>query len=373
MRILYIINAVNYGGAEKQLHERAAALARRDHSVGVISMMPFVHFEDSLRAAGVQTFTLGLKGRSTLAHAVLAYTRVLREFKPDVVHSHLFWSSMFARVLRVVRPIVRGPRAVLVCSSHSRAESSRTRYLAYRLTNRLGDAWTSVSREGIAVHEAAGAVPAGFARWTPNGIDLSRYAPDATAREAVRAELDVGKRFMWLALGSFHTDTKDYATMLRAVAQQPGSSVLLIGGEGALLEERRALAASLGLVNRVRFLGLRSDVERLFQAADAYVLSSQTEGMPNVLLQAAASGLPIVTTNVGEASAIVQDGRGGFVVEPRNPERLAEAMTRVEQMDDLTRRQFGDAARTHVAQHFDFARVVDRWEALYRELLAAKG
>jgi glycosyltransferase involved in cell wall biosynthesis len=95
--------------------------------------------------------------------------------------------------------------------------------------------------------------------------------------------------------------------------------------------------------------------------------------MPNVLLQAAASGLPIVTTNVGEASAIVQDGRGGFVVEPRNPERLAEAMTRVEQMDDLTRRQFGDAARTHVAQHFDFARVVDRWEALYRELLAAKG
>jgi len=373
MRILYITNVVAYGGAEKQLHDRAAALVRRGHTVAVVSMMPFRAFEASLGGLGVQTFSLGLGGRATVPRALREYLRVLRVFDPDIVHAHLFWSSMFSRMVRLLPPAARGRARVLVCSSHSQAEYPRARYLAYRLTNPLGDAWTSVSREGIAVHEAAGAIPRGSARWTPNGVDLGRFRADPAARLAVRAELGVGERFMWLALGSFEAEWKDYGTMLRALARVPAGSLLFIGGDGALLEEKRQLAASLGLAERVRFLGLRPDPERLLQASDAYVMSSQTEGMPNVLLQAGATGLPVVTTNVGEASAIVQDGRTGLVVEPRNPERLAEAMVRIEQMDPARRRELGDAARDYVAASFDFERVVDRWEALYRELLLAKG
>jgi len=371
MRILYLINVVGCGGAEKQLHDRAIALVRRGHSVGVVSMMPFADFEESLRAGGVQTFTLGLQGRETVAKVALGYLRILRAFDPDIVQSHLFWSSMFARAVTLLPAAVRGRSAVLVCSSHSQAEYPRARYLAYRLTHRLADAWTSVSREGIAVHEAAGAVPRGEARWMPNGVDLSRFRPDAAAREQVRSELGVGSRFMWLAVGSFHAEWKDYGTMLRAFARVPGESALFIAGEGALLEEKRALAGSLGLAERVRFLGLRSDVERLLQAADAYVLSSMTEGMPNVLLQAAATGLPIVTTDVGEARAIVEDGRTGLVVPAKSPEPLAGAMVRVEQMSLPARRQLGAAAHDYVAARYDFERVVDRWEALYRELVAA--
>jgi glycosyltransferase involved in cell wall biosynthesis len=375
MRILYIINRVGCGGAEKQLHDRAVELARRGHSVGVISMAPFLDLERSLNVSRVETFTLGLEARSGLPAALKAYAGIVRRFAPDVIHSHLFWSSLLARTARLLPAAMRGGRRpVLVCSSHSQSEPSRARFVAYRLTDRLGDAWVSVSREGIAVHEAAGAIRRGAARWMPNGVELGRFQPNAAIRQAVRSELDVGAQFVWLALGSFHAEHKDYSTMLRAFARVPDSgSLLLIGGEGALLGEKRELAASLGLDARVRFLGPRSDAERLLQAADAYVMSSQTEGMPNVLLQAAASGLPIVTTDVGEASAIVEDARGGFVVPPRDPARLAGAMSRLEAMDADARRGLGETGRAHVAEHFDFARVVDRWEDLYRDVYARKG
>jgi len=373
MRILYVVNQMARGGVEIQLRDRAAALVRRGHTVAVVSMMRFLDFEQSLEDAGVETAALGLDDRWSAPRALVRFAGVLRRFRPDVVHSHLFWATLFARTVRVIPPAFRGPWRVLVCSSHAQKEESSSRYVAYRLTSPLGDAWTSVTREGIAVHEAHGAIAPGTARWTPNGVDIGRYRQDDTARTEAREELAVGNAFVWLALGSFRDETKDYSTMLDAMARVSGQSLLLIGGEGRLLEEKRALANRLGIAQRVRFLGLRSDVERLLQAADGYVLSSQTEAMPNVLLQASASALPVVTTDVGEASAIVEDGRGGVVVPRRNPQRLADAMRHVETLDPSTRRRMGEVGRARVAEQFDFDRVVNRWVALYEELLAAKG
>jgi len=373
MRVLYVVNVMGRGGAEIQLRDAAVSLARRGHAVGVVSMMPFLDFEPWLREAGVETFTLGVTAPERMAAAVVRYARILRSFRPDVVHAHLYVAAMFVRMSRLLPHAWRGTSHVIVCSSHAQVERPTRRYLAYRLTNRLGDAWTGASREGIAIHERSGAIPPGTGLWAPNGIDVSGYARDARARTETRAELGVGDAFVWLALGSFRDETKDFATMFRAFARVAGTSLLVIGGEGRLLEEKRALAATLGIGTRVRFLGLRTDVKRLLQAADAYVLSSQSEAMPIGLLEAAASARAIVTTDVGEARSIVLDGRTGYVVPPRDPSRLADAMARLEALDPATRLAMGGAGRAHVAAEFDLERVVDRWEALYRRLLSARG
>jgi glycosyltransferase involved in cell wall biosynthesis len=92
-----------------------------------------------------------------------------------------------------------------------------------------------------------------------------------------------------------------------------------------------------------------------------------------VLLEAAAAGLPIVATMVGGNHEVVRDGESGFLVPPRDPEALGRAMLRLTRMDEPQRRALGERGRQHIQAHYGLARVAERWEELYREVLARKG
>jgi glycosyltransferase involved in cell wall biosynthesis len=141
------------------------------------------------------------------------------------------------------------------------------------------------------------------------------------------------------------------------MARQPGA-LLLIAGAGTDEAQLRALAGP-----NVRFLGPRDDMPDLMNAADAFVLSSTVEGLPTVLLEAAASGLPAVATDAGGVSEAVIHGRTGYVVPP---EGLASAMQRVAAMPAGAMSQ---AAREHALSRFRMSAVSGMWEHLYRELL----
>ena len=108
------------------------------------------------------------------------------------------------------------------------------------------------------------------------------------------------------------------------------------------------------------------------RAADGYVMSSAWEGLPMVLLEAAASGLPIVATDVGGNAEIVRDGATGRLVAAHDPAALAAAMTETMALPEAARQEWGRAARAHVAAEFDLERVVDSWIALYRRLRAGE-
>ncbi len=133
------------------------------------------------------------------------------------------------------------------------------------------------------------------------------------------------------------------------------------------------LAKDLHVSARTKFLGIRRDIPELMNAADAYVMSSAWEGMPMVLLEAHASGLPVVATDVGGNREVVIDGVTGFLVPPKDPEALAQAMLRLIELPEEKRQRMREAARQHILANFSLDRVVDQWEALYRELSAKKG
>jgi glycosyltransferase involved in cell wall biosynthesis len=247
---------------------------------------------------------------------------------------------------------------------------------AYRLTNGLVDHMTIVSEAAADRFINEGIVPRELLTVIPNGIDISRFQalPPGT-REALRRSLGVKQEFVWLAVGRF-VPAKDYPNMLRAFAQVAGrlpGTVLLLVGRGSLQAETEALAKSLGVGSQVRFLGVRQDVPELMSAADGYVLSSAWEGMPIVLLEAAAAALPIVATAVGGNEEVVRNGETGFLVAPGDDAALASAMVRLAGMAQGERRAMGERGREYVRTHYGLSRVVDRWEALYREVLARKG
>jgi glycosyltransferase involved in cell wall biosynthesis len=178
--------------------------------------------------------------------------------------------------------------------------------------------------------------------------------------------MGVGEEFVWLAAGRLMWK-KNYPLLLQAMERKPGG-VLWIAGTG---EDEAALRASAP--ENVKFLGARSDMPELMNAADALVLSSSVEGLPMVLLEAASSGLPCVATDVGGTGEAVLAHRTGYLTAPGDAEAMYHAMAHLCALPAAEREAMGRAAREYVLARFDLRSVVTQWEQLYYALLAVEG
>jgi glycosyltransferase involved in cell wall biosynthesis len=371
LRVLFLSTSMGMGGADQQLLSAARELRSRGHEILIVSLTPLGPMGVEARSLGIPTESLEMRRGIPDPRGLLRLVRMVRAWRPDVVHSHMVHANLMARALRVTLPV-----QVLVSTIHSPNEGGPLLMAAYRLTNALVDHMTIVSEAAFDRFVEGRIIPRELLTVVPNGVDSVAFQSVAAgARESLRTGLDLKRRFVWLAVGRFEA-AKDYATMLRGFAkvreQDPGT-VLLLVGRGSLQEETEATTRALGLDDTVKFLGVRRDVPELMSAADGYVMSSAWEGLPMVLLEAAAAGLPIVTTAVGGSREIVYDEESGFLVPARDPDALAVAMLRLMRLSDAQRREMGERGREHVQDRYGLPRVADRWEALYYEILARKG
>ena len=207
----------------------------------------------------------------------------------------------------------------------------------------------------------------------PNGIDLTRFQPEPRLRDEVLRELGLPESAFVVGTVGRLAPEKAQGVLLEAAQQllrRPAERPLyvVLVGDGA---ERAALekaAAPLG--ERVRFLGARADVPRLLQGFDVFCLSSRTEGLPLVLPEAMATGLPVVSTAVGGIPSVVVEGVTGYLVPVGAPAALAEALGRL-QRDTALGPRLGTAGRIRALQRYSLERMVDDYEAIYRRLLGA--
>jgi len=365
-RVALLTTSLARGGAESQIVQCAIALRRRGWETAVVSLLAPAAFAGELGSAGVPVHTLEMRPGHPDPRGLVRLMGFLRVFRPQILHSHMFHANLAARVVRLFCPV-----PVVISTLHSVAESSREttgvklRDRIYRLTDPLADLVTAVSQAVADRHRFSGAALTAKVRVIPNGVDTSRYRPDSARRESARRELGLGERFIWLAAGRLLWK-KDYASLLRAFARL-ADGVLLIAGEGPEGDRLRHQARELGV--DARFLGMREDLPALMNAADGCVLSSLVEGMPMVLLEAAASGLPAVATDAGGVRECVADGETGFVVPRSDGEALAAAMVRLALLPAGTRARMSHAARARVVERYDLETVVAEWERTYRELL----
>jgi glycosyltransferase involved in cell wall biosynthesis len=371
MRILFLSTSMGMGGADKQLLSAAQHMRSRGREVLIVSLTPLGPMGLEARGLGIPIESLGMRRGIPDPRGLVRLVRLVRAWKPDVIHSHMVHANLMARGLRL---LVRIP--AVVSTIHNVYEGGRLRMAAYRLTNGLVDHMTIVSQAAADRFIGEGIVPKELLTVVANGVDtdLFRNVPAGT-REALRQSLGLGDGFTWLAVGRFEV-AKDYPNMLRAFAKvrerQP-RTVLLLVGRGSLQADTEALAGTLGPAGGVRFLGVRSDVPEIMSAADGYVMSSAWEGMPIVLLEAGAAGLPIVATRVGGNEEVVLDEASGFLVPPRDHEALGLAMARLMELPEERRSAMGERGREHIRTRYGLSQVADRWEALYREVLERKG
>ena len=371
MRVMFLSTTMGMGGADQQLLTIVGGLRARGHEVMIVSLTPLGPMGLEARQQGIPTETLGMRRGVADPRGLVRLARLVRTWRPDVLHSHMVHANLMARAVRLIAPV-----PVLVSTIHSIKDGGWLLMAGYRLTNGLVDQMTIVSQAAADRFIAERIIPADLLKVFPNAVDTDRFrnVPSGT-RASVRQSLGIEDQFVWLAVGRFEV-AKDYPNMLRAFAtvhaRHPDCQLLIVG-RGSLQPETEALAASLGLADRVRFAGVRRDVPEVMSAADGYVMSSEREGMPIVLLEAASAGLPIVATRVGGNAEVVRDQESGFVVPPRDAEALGAAMLRLMELPAAERRALGDRGSEHVRTQYGLSRSLDRWEELYREVLARNG
>ncbi len=371
MRVMFLSTSMGMGGADKQLLSAAQLMHAQGHDVCIVSLTELGPMGLEARSQGIRTESLDMRRGVPDPRGLIRLIRLVRAWKPDVLHSHMVHANLMARAVRL---FARVP--VMVSTIHNIYEGGPLWMAAYRISNGLVDHMTIISEAAADRFVNERIVPRELLTCVPNGVDTERFrqvAPET--REALRSSLGVNDRFVWLAVGRFEI-AKDYPNMLHAfaqVCQRDSNAVLLLVGHGSLQQETESLAQSLGLGDRIRFLGVRSDVPEVMAAADGYVMSSAWEGMPIALLEAAAAGLPIVATRVGGNHEVVRDGESGFLVPPRDPEALGQAMLRLMEQAPERRRDMGERGREHVRVHYGLGRVVERWQDLYRQVSVRKG
>jgi glycosyltransferase involved in cell wall biosynthesis len=365
-RLLLLITTLTFGGAETQVIRLAIELTRRGWLVRIVCLIDPSAYLGQLAEEQIEVLSLGMPRGVPDPRAIWRLRRIIRSFRPDIVHSHMVHANLLGRFTRL---FCRMP--ALISTAHNLQERSEKggatwhKELLYRVTDFLADRTTIICGAAFHRYLRVGAVPAGKLELIPNGVDTRRFSPSPEARESTRNSLGVGRNFVWLAVGRL-VEQKNYSGLLRALTMLPGSDwTLLIAGSGPLAESLQAECDGLSLTDRVRFLGADENIRRLYSAADGFVMSSNYEGLSIALLEAAAMGLPAVVTDVGGNAEVVADGVTGYVVEPGNPARLAAAMGRMQNAPGGARRSFGYAARQHCQKAFGLETVVDRWIELY--------
>jgi glycosyltransferase involved in cell wall biosynthesis len=371
MRIMFLSTTMGMGGADQQLLTVTDGLRSRSHDVMIVSLTPLGPMGLEARELGIATESLEMQRGVPDPRGLLRLARLMRAWKPEVLHSHMVHANLLARVVRLVAPV-----PALVSTIHSINDGGRLRMAAYRLSNRLVDQMTIVSQAAADRFISERIIPKELLTVFPNSVDTERFrnVPPGT-RDSVRRALGLEGQFAWLAVGRFEV-AKDYPNMLRAFAkvrEHYPEALLLLVGRGSLQPETEALTQTLGIAGSVRFLGVRRDVPEVMSAADGYVMSSAWEGMPIVLLEAAAAGLPIVATRVGGNQEVVRHEDSGFLVPPRNSEALCGAMLRLMELPDIERRALGVRGSEYVQDQYGLTRALERWEELYRRVLSRNG
>jgi glycosyltransferase involved in cell wall biosynthesis len=360
-RILYVIGQLRRGGAEQQLYYLLKYL--RPQAL-VVSLSQGGYWADPIRELGIEVIELPRRGSWDFSR-LLALVKISRRYSPDIIH--IFLDNVPGLYGRMAALLTGNFRVV----AGERAEAAVQQPYWYRRFKRLLNLWVAAVvcnsdanyqyflRARIANRRKLSCIP--------NGLELEQFS-DKTSCTLETPLGSVGRKVVG-TVGSLMTEKSPgvfVRVAARVLAGYPDALFVHVG-DGPLRKATEALSHQLGLGPSCLFLGQRSDVPRLLMKMDVFVLTSNTEGLPNALMEAMAAGLPCVVTDAGGCRELVIDEETGFVVPIDDEERLAERILRLLR-DEKLRGRMGVRGREQMAG-FDVWKMAQRYELLYQSVL----
>lgn len=381
-RILFIIGSLDVGGTQRHLAQLTTALADLGWEVSIYCLVHEGMLGNELRQRKivvrapwlqdhVSILTRSLPGRAL--RLILATGGLIAEMlirRPAIVHFFLpenYVVGGFCALITGCSRLVMSRRSLNLYQTRRPILRPMERFLHRRMTRIVGN-----SRAVVAELRMEGA-PEEKLRLIYNGVELptdTMPCTKVTARQSLGIPVDA---FVMLLVANLipykgHTDLLNALEQAKDHLPRPWR-LLCVGQDHGIGLALKQQALHLGIADNIAWLGLRTDVDRLYAAADLGLLVSHEEGFSNAVLEGMAAALPMVVTDVGGNAEAVINGETGLIVPPRSPQLLADAILTLA-LDRNRAAAMGRIGRDRVARNFSFSSCIDNYRTLYAELLA---
>jgi glycosyltransferase involved in cell wall biosynthesis len=367
--ICFLITELDIGGAERALVKIATGLPRERWAPAVICLSDRGPLVEPLEAAGIPVTCLGASRVCSprgLWKATVGLTRELRRQQPRILQTFLFHANIAGRLAARRAGVPHVLSGIRVADRRGRWRLAIDRWTESLVEKHVcvscGVAEFCIRESGLSAEKVV---------VIPNGVDVERYRdaePANLSEFGIPADAEV-----LLAVGRLDPQ-KDPLLLIDSVGRiataRPKLHLLFVG-DGPLRGQIEAQARRLGLESRVHVIGWRPEIPRFLKAATLFVLPSRWEGMPNVVLEAAVAGVPIIATETEGVREIIESGRTGTLVEIGDTGRLADVILAALR-DRTLPLEMADALQHKVAEGFTWCSVVARYDRLYESLVVRR-
>ena len=371
-RVLYIIATLPIGGAEEHLKTVVANIDSYGFKPTVCCIGEKGLIGEEIESLGVEVITLGrMKGKGFDPRIIKGLMALIKEREIDIIHTHLYHANMYGRAAALAA------RVPVVATEHNVYKSyKKKRSVINRLLAKRTDSMIAVSmavKDEICKRDS---IDPAKVEVIYNGIEVERFkVPDAEEKRRAKVALGLEPDIIVAGTISRLSKQKGHTYLLRAFADLTRSFPelkLLVVGSGPLEDELKSQAEKLGLSESVIFTGARRDVPEILKALDIFVMPSLWEGFPVSLLEAFATGLPVVVSPVGGVVDAVKDRVSGLYVEPEDVDGLVAQISKLLKDNEMAT-GLGTEARKVVEESFSVSCMVDSLAELYTDVLARRG
>ncbi len=370
--VAMVVGQLQLGGAERQLFELATRLDRSRYTPSVICLSEVAEpYAGMLREAGIAVDVLSRAGHNDIGRA-RRLARLLRERRADLVHSFLIAANAYT----YVSCKLWGRRRFVASSRTCIPPRGTWAMMVHRRAFHAAEAVIANSRRVMEFTRDLYRLDEGRIRVIPNGVALEGYRDDSgRRRKAARRSWGVADDELLVGTIGRLSPEKNLALFLDVALRRCGGGTnalprerYVLVGDGPARAELEAQARRTGLGERVIFAGGRPDVASVLPGFDLFMTTSDTEGLPNAVMEAMAAGLPVIATRVGGTEEVVVDGATGCLVERGDAAGLHERLSRLAS-DPALRSSMGGRGRSRIETEFSVRRMVERTMAVYDEVL----
>ena len=370
MKILYTVTSAGFGGASLHVLQLMEHMVGQGHEVGLVAA-PDPILTELARGLGVHIFPNPHFVRPLRPwkdfQALLFVFHAIRKFDPDIVSAHSTKAGLAARLACALlhKPAIFTAHGWAFTEGKSlwiRHFLALIERLAAKVTRKFICVSEYDKRLALLYHVSSLAK----LKVIHNGMPPDLYLKDSGER--VRKELQLSNDEVLITMVARFVPQKDHNTLLRAIQSVNGKYRLALVGGGELEHRFRERVRKQRVSEKVIVLGERRDIPEILRASDIFVLSTNWEGLPRSVIEAMMAGLPVVATHVGGVPELVEDGVTGFLVPPKDPQALAEALRKLIDDPEL-RKRMGQAGREKALREFTLDRMLRETERVYQEVL----
>lgn len=358
--ILYIITDLDVGGVPLHLMRLAIAMQSEGYEVTVVSLKPFGPVADQICQHGIEAISCNTTSPWD-ASVVLRLRNIIVQRKPDIIHAFLFHANNAARIAAQLA----GYPAHQVLTEIQTVEIERSWHLLVDHFMASLSRCTIVNAPGVYHHlRRAASIPSNKLHLIRSGVALDRFDQVPPVPRSSLGVREDAKLMMWHGRMD---PIKGLPILLEAhhrLLLQGERLTLLLVGDGPQREVLERECQQRGIQHAVVFTGFRGDIPNLLATADLYVFPSFTEGLPNSLLEAMASGLPIVASDIAGCRDLISHGEQGLLVPAGDATRWADAIARLLRQRDVAGK-LGENARNAVREHWSHEQMLNAYRALY--------